>query len=602
MSTLTKEEAEAVIYFAVGVATEGGDAAYRLSFAGNITHDAQGRAHLTPADNSGYTIGTLQTDLGQDGGATARQLMEAFQSWATKERPSWTLSATDQARAISDLSRNGSQIRDADDGRDIDPTLKSHLNTFLGTTEGISFVHVHDVAQTNKLVSNVVAPLNASAAFRVTSSDDQARMLAVTAKAFNQNETIGRDIVRHIQEGSYRDLGDITRSLDHRDQYIKDGKDLALEGAELFNALQHSTPTDPLRAPWTDALADPLVNPTQLGAAANPANMSHTYPVVKDLFVDTAHGTALVNALNHESSYGAAARGRGFFGQGDDLVMWDRYGQGHAYVSGEWRSFDRNELTLKANPDSTLDIGLQQDGLDRALMHMEHPSAAALRYARLVGEDHIHQAGTLSVHDTGPQVVTLQSELARWKRVSSNGSDVTIDGEFGPGTRRALEAFQRTHDLQANGIGDATTLEALKHAPLQQSALTAMNLDNPLHPAFPLFQQAVTGVGQIDQAQGRATDFRSYNLSGALALAARKEGLERIDQVILSEDASRAIAVQGDIRSPLRRFADVDVVSGVSTPLAQSSTDWAQFQQNVQAPTPLMQSADVQVVQPSMQR
>ncbi len=96
------------------------------------------------------------------------------------------------------------------------------------------------------------------------------------------------------------------------------------------------------------------------------------------------------------------------------------------------------------------------------------------------------------------------------------------------------------------------------------------------------------------------------NLSGALALAARKEGLERIDQVILSEDASRAIAVQGDARSPMRRFANVDVVSGINTPLAQSSTDWSQLQgpavQNMQAPTPLMQSMDVQVAQPPMQR
>jgi hypothetical protein len=239
-------------------------------------------------------------------------------------------------------------------------------------------------------------------------------------------------------------------------------------------------------------------------------------------------------------------------------------------------------------------------------MHMEHPSSAALRYAQRVGEDHIHQAGTLRLHDTGPQVVTLQSELARWNRVSSNGSDVTIDGEFGPGTQRALLAFQQTHDLPANGIADATTLEVLKHTALQQSALAAMSLDNPLHPGFPLFQQAVTGVGQLDQAQGRATDFRSYNLSGALAVAARREGLARIDQVLLSRDASRAIAVQGDMHSPLRRFADVDVVSGISTPLAQSSTDWSQFRvpekQNVQAPTPLMQSAGVQVAQPSMQR
>lgn len=89
-------------------------------------------------------------------------------------------------------------------------------------------------------------------------------------------------------------------------------------------------------------------------------------------------------------------------------------------------------------------------------------------------------------------------------------------------------------------------------------------------------------------------------------MAAHKEGLERIDQVILSKDASRAIAVQGDIYPPLRRFAYVDVVNGINTPLAQSRTDWSQLQvpgrQNAQAPVLLMQSADAQVAQPSMQR
>jgi hypothetical protein len=237
---------------------------------------------------------------------------------------------------------------------------------------------------------------------------------------------------------------------------------------------------------------------------------------------------------------------------------------------------------------------------------MRHPSQAALHYARLVGEDHIQHPGTLREHDRGRQVVVLQSELARWNRSSSARKDVTIDGEFGHGTRAAVEAFQQSHRLPANGVADAATRDALEHATLQQSALTALTLDQTRHPGHPMFQQALAGIGQLDQAQGRATDFRSYNLSGALALAARKEGLERIDQVILSKDASRAIAVQGDMHSPLRRFADVDVVSGVSTPLAQSSTDWSLLQvpekQNVQAPTPLMQSADAQMVQPALQR
>lgn len=46
-----------------------------------------------------------------------------------------------------------------------------------------------------------------------------------------------------------------------------------------------------------------------------------------------------------------------------------------------------------------------------------------------------------------------------------------------------------------------------------------------------------------------------------LTLPARKEELERIDQVLLSEDVSRVIAVQG----------------GISTLLAQSSTDQSQW-------------------------
>jgi hypothetical protein len=98
----------------------------------------------------------------------------------------------------------------------------------------------------------------------------------------------------------------------------------------------------------------------------------------------------------------------------------------------------------------------------------------------------------------------------------------------------------------------------------------------------------------------------SYNLSGALALSAKKEGLQRIDRVILSEDSSRAFAVQESPSSLLRRFAFVDVVGGINTPLAQSSADWSVIQtpeaQNAQEPAPLSQSADVQVAQPSMQR
>lgn len=214
---------------------------------------------------------------------------------------------------------------------------------------------------------------------------------------------------------------------------------------------------------------------------------------------------------------------------------------------------------------------------------------------------HLYRQG-----DHGEAVGRFQKELATLGYTAADGEAIKPDRDFGHRTKEAVMSFQKAHALTPDGVIGKDTAAGLAQAVLQKSALTALTLDNSQHPGHPMFQQALAGVGQLDRAQGRATDFRSYNLSGALAVAARKEGLERIDQVLLSKDASRAIAVQGDMHSPLRRFADVDVLSGINRPLAQSSTDWSLFQapgrQNVQAPTPLMQSADVQLAQPSMQR
>jgi murein L,D-transpeptidase YcbB/YkuD len=203
--------------------------------------------------------------------------------------------------------------------------------------------------------------------------------------------------------------------------------------------------------------------------------------------------------------------------------------------------------------------------------------------------------------DHGEVVGRFQQELATLGFTSATGQAIKPDGDFGPRTKEAVIAFQKAHALTPDGVIGHDTAAALKQATLQQSALTTLTLDNPQHPGHPIYRQALTGVCNLDEAQGRATDFRSYNLSGALALAARNGGLERIDQVMLSDDASRAFAVQNS--PPLRQFAHVGVVAGISTPLAQSSTDWMQFQapsmQQAQAPTRQAVQAP-QVASPSM--
>jgi hypothetical protein len=120
-----------------------------------------------------------------------------------------------------------------------------------------------------------------------------------------------------------------------------------------------------------------------------------------------------------------------------------------------------------------------------------------------------------------------------------------------------------------------------------------------------MYLQALGAVHRLDAQQGRAPDQRSDNLAGMLAVAAHGNGQSRVDHVVLSDDASRAYAVQGDIDSLFKRYTDVNVSQAIATPLAQSSTQW---QRDVQQPAPtqtlppMQQMQNPQVDQPVVQR
>ncbi|MBB3807873.1 hypothetical protein FHR51_004074 [Xanthomonas arboricola] len=143
MSRLTDQELRATLYFAVGVSSESGYAAYQLEVAGdNISTPL-----LESADNSGYTIGTIQTDLGQhyqpnmpNGENVPRDLVNAYQQWAQGQQQDLVLSQQQVDQTIADLGRNGRAIR-VDAGRPLDAEVRSKLDTFLSSNEGISWVH-----------------------------------------------------------------------------------------------------------------------------------------------------------------------------------------------------------------------------------------------------------------------------------------------------------------------------------------------------------------------------------------------------------------------------------------------------------------------------
>ena len=64
---------------------------------------------------------------------------------------------------------------------------------------------------------------------------------------------------------------------------------------------------------------------------------------------------------------------------------------------------------------------------------------------------------TLKQNSSGPDVTALQTKL-KALGFDPNG----VDGHFGPGTRKALIAFQQSKGLQADGVAGPATLAALQ--------------------------------------------------------------------------------------------------------------------------------------------
>jgi hypothetical protein len=155
-ASVSDNELRAALYFAVGVSSEGSvngrNVGYELSFAGYIHHEGDtvrrspaetGKFHdgqLEPIYNSGYSIGTLQTDLGQQRDSAARNagpLLDAYQQWARSQsatHPELELTTAEFTESKTALHRMGNEIRGdatttADNGYDLSSGIKSRLTS-----------------------------------------------------------------------------------------------------------------------------------------------------------------------------------------------------------------------------------------------------------------------------------------------------------------------------------------------------------------------------------------------------------------------------------------------------------------------------------------
>lgn len=200
-----------------------------------------------------------------------------------------------------------------------------------------------------------------------------------------------------------------------------------------------------------------------------------------------------------------------------------------------------------------------------------------------------HQQACLAEGARGSAVATLQAELSQLGYSGDRGRPLKADGDFGIRTRHAVERFQHDNHLTVDGKVGPRTQQAI-HSAVQQCA-SPPSLTDVRHPDHALFTQALAGVRGLD-AQGQPTEQQRLNLAAAIVVEARRQGLTRIDQVVLGDDGSRVCIAQGP-KSFMEqaKIGSVDTVTALQTPVARSS--------ELATATPSSAVSQAPVVQPS---
>ncbi len=479
------DSAAGATYFVVGRGTEGGPSSYHLSITG-VTVGTSDPHWGTPGRivaDSGYTLGTIQVDLGKRGtwalGATDGAALKPGETTyvdgvidqAAKYAKDHDLKFTgDTAQLRKDLLSHGN----GKDGRTtlsfIDKDTRDGINAWAGSEEGQKWIHKNiDYPQIRNATQSAMDTVDKFG--KNIPEDRRLETIAILAKTENQ----------------------IPSQVAKFEKVLKDGGnyDDVLAKAEQIKRTY----------PYYD------------GPKA--AEIAERY---KDAYKDPAKAAALDRAHDKVGS--------------PDF-----------------------------NPKQSANDADVKD---------------ALKAIGQGGASHARHGGTLREGAHGASVTAIQEKLIKLGYTDGHDRPLTPDSHFGPGTKAAVEKFQHDHGMKEDGIVGPKTLDALNKAAQPAVATPATtpahpSLTDAASPGNAMYRQALEGVRAIDAQYGRTPDHMTDNFAGSLTAAARAQGLDRIDHVVMADDRARAYAVQGELNSPFKQVADVDVRQAVTTPLDQSS-------------------------------
>ncbi|MDL5366068.1 peptidoglycan-binding domain-containing protein [Xanthomonas sp. NCPPB 2654] len=188
--------------------------------------------------------------------------------------------------------------------------------------------------------------------------------------------------------------------------------------------------------------------------------------------------------------------------------------------------------------------------------------------------------GVLRKEEHGPEVKALQERLNQLGYTDADGKALGTDGKFGDRTKHAVEAFQRDHHLDVDGIAGKDTLTALREAQVQRPGAAAAEpadaarpplLSDKTHPQNPMYQQSVAALEKLGPSGGFKDRAELERAAGALTHDASISGMTRIDHVVASNNGNGLIAVEGKLDDPAHRRAFVDRDQATQQTLEQST-------------------------------
>ncbi|MCS3848037.1 hypothetical protein GGR70_003070 [Xanthomonas campestris] len=228
----------------------------------------------------------------------------------------------------------------------------------------------------------------------------------------------------------------------------------------------------------------------------------------------------------------------------------------------EWaQAFATAHEGRPGNPANREAMDLYNNQVGRGIA-AAHPSASKEQLAQLVGD--AMKEGKLILMDH-------QGKLAWSDQVQVGQHGLSPEDAIQPHLQRpaVVPAAPRTSGFfGANAPGDQ-----------------GLTPDDPSHPRYALHQQCKAGVGALDQQLGRASDEKSACMAASLTNLAVTNGLERVDHVLLSDQAKPAslgqnvFIVQGELSDPAHLRAHMSADQAISTPVEASFRELAQVEQ-----------------------